>query len=279
VALLTVRRKELQAALADAEAKVLLAEATLGRYRRSVDQGAVTRQALDEASAAAGAARAAVELARARIGALDIELRKSELRAPFDAVVARRLADEGQVLAAGSPVLELQERAVPEVRVGVAGPLAAALQPGATYRLHWRHRDLAARLRTATTRTVEVLLVPLNAPPGLHPGELVELELTQWVADPGFWLPATALAEGTRGLWQAYATEPLTETALSSLAADHRVTPRPIEVLYLDGDRVYARGPLQDGERIVRAGVQRVVPGQLVRVLGQSEPHLAMETQ
>lgn len=280
-ALLAARRKELQAALAEAEAKLALARSTLHRYRGSVDRGAVTRQALDEARAGERAAEASLELAQARLGAVDIELAKSALRAPFDAVVIRRVADEGQVLAAGSPVLELQERAVPEVRVGVAGRLADGLQPGAVYQLHWRGGSIEARLRSvlplraAATRTVDALLAPLDAPPHLRAGDLVELELTQWVAEPGFWLPMTALAEGTRGLWQAYVTEPLTETAPPALVADHRIVPRPIEVIYLDGDRVYARGPLQNGERVVRAGTQRVVPGQLVRVLGQS--HLAME--
>lgn len=280
-ALLAARRKELQAALAEAEAKLALARSTLRRYRGSVDRGAVTRQALDEARAGERAAEASLELAQARLGAVDIELAKSALRAPFDAVVTRREADEGQVLAAGSPVLELQERAVPEVRVGVAGRLADGLQPGAIYQLHWRGCSIEARLRSvlplraAATRTVDALLAPLDAPPHLRAGDLVELELTQWVAEPGFWLPMTALAEGTRGLWQAYVTEPLTETAPPGLVVDHRIVPRPIEVLYLDGDRVYARGPLQNGEHVVRAGTQRVVPGQLVRVLGQS--HLAME--
>jgi len=278
-ALLAARRKELQAAVA--EAKLALARSTLRRYRGSVDRGAVTRQALDEARAGERAAEASLALAQARLGAVDIELAKSALRAPFDAVVTRRVADEDQVLAAGNPVLELQERAVPEVRVGAAGRLADGLQPDAIYRLHWRGRGIEARLRSvlplraAATRTVDALLATLDAPPHLGAGDLVELELTQWVAEPGFWLPMTALAEGTRGLWQAYVTEPLTETMPPGLVADQRMVPRPIEVLYLDGDRVYARGPLKNGERVVRAGTQRVLPGQLVRVLGQS--HLAME--
>ncbi|MEA3277720.1 MAG: efflux RND transporter periplasmic adaptor subunit [Pseudomonadota bacterium] len=281
-ALLGARRNEFEAALNDAEASLSLARSTLRRYRESVDEGAVTRQALDEASKGASAAEAGVDLAGARIASVDVEIAKSELRAPFDGVVTRRLADEGRVLPAGNPLLELQERAVPEIRVGVAGVLADTLKPAATYSLNWRGRSFPARLRAVLpiralgTRTVDLLFVPIEPPAGLRPGELVELELTDWVDEPGFWLPLSALAEGTRGLWSAYAAEPLTEAPSNNLAADHQIAPRPLEILYQDGDRVFVRGPVNDGEQIVRSGLQRVVPGQLVRVTPDPAEQLAL---
>jgi RND family efflux transporter MFP subunit len=281
-ALIETRRRELTAALASAQADLALAEATLNRYRESVDQGAVTRQSLDEAREGARAAKASVELAEARIASLDLDLEKSELCAPFDGVVTARLADEGRVLAAGSPVLELQERATPEIRVGVAGPLADGLTRGETYEVDWRGRLLHAELRALLpvraqgTRTLDALFVPLDAPAALHPGELVELRLTQQISQPGFWLPVSALAEGTRGLWQTYALEPLAAPAPPGMMASHRVAPRPLELLYQEGDQVYVQGPLGDGEQLVRSGLQRVVPGQLVRLLREDSDQIAM---
>ena len=41
---------------------------------------------------------------------------------------------------------------------------------------------------------------------------------------------------------------------------------RPIEILYQESERVYVRGALQDGDRIVGTGLHRVVAGQGVRV-------------
>jgi RND family efflux transporter MFP subunit len=280
--LLQAQRKELEAALADAEARLSLAEVTLRRYRESVNRGAVTGQALDEAREGARAARAGADLARARIASVDAELAKAELRAPFDGVVTRRLADEGQVLAAGSPVVELQEQAPPEVRVGVAGTLADTLRPGTEYRLAWRGQGFPARLRAVLpvrelgTRTVDALFVPMEPPAGLRPGELVELELSDWVAQPGAWLPLSALAEGSRGLWNVYAAEPLSEASSAAPRADHRIAPRPVEVLYQESDRVFVRGALQRGEQIVPIGLHRVVPGQRVRALATGPEQLAM---
>ena len=280
--LLESRRRELEAAMDDAEANLALAAATLGRFRDSVDDGAVTRQDLDEAQGSERAARARVELAKARIASADLDIAKSELRVPFDGVVIERLADEGRVLGVGAAVLELQENATPEIRVGIAGGFADTLRPGREYELSWRGRAFSARLRASlpvrnqVTRTLDALFVPLIPPAGLHAGELVELEGSQWVEEPGFWLPLSALAAGPRGLWQAYATEPLTEPLPDGLVADHRIVPRPVEVRYQESDRVFVQGSLAPGDRVVSAGLHRVVAGQLVRVLGDTSASIAM---
>jgi RND family efflux transporter MFP subunit len=283
-ALLHARREELASALASAEADLALAEATARRYRASIKDGAVTRQALDEASEGARAAAANVRLAEARIASIDLDLTKTGLIAPFDGTVIGRLADEGKVLGIGTPVLALQEDAPPKIRVGVAGPLADALRPGDSYRLQSRGGSFDARLRaviplrTSASRTVDALFEPIAttaaATTPIRPGELVELTLSERVDEPGAWLPLSALSEGERGLWRALVARPGDMEAAA--APDlYRLESRPLEVLYLDGDRAYVRGPLSAGEAVVSAGLHRVVPGQLVRVLEDASAKVA----
>jgi RND family efflux transporter MFP subunit len=282
-ALIEAGRAELVAALRGAEADLALAEATRERYQATIGQGAVTRQALDEAREGARSAAAALELARARIASVDLDLEKAELRAPFPGVITGRDADEGRVLAAGEPVIRLQEARAPEIRVAVAGPLADALTPGAEHQLTWRGQSFPARLRAVlplragVTRTLDALFEPLDpgtAPQGaLRPGEQLELELDQWVDEPGIWLPLEALTEGARGLWSAYAVEPVETVADpqddgARPSVGGRLGVRPLEILYQKGDRVFVRGTLAAGELLVATGLHRVVPGQLVRVLG-----------
>lgn len=277
---LAARREELAAALATAEAELALAEATAARFRDSVQDGAVTRQALDEAVEGARAAAARVRLARARIATVDVDLDKSALTAPFDGIVTDRLADEGEVLAAGTPVLALQEQAPPEIRIGVAGPLTHRLTPGETYSLGLGTGQIQARLRTvlprrtATSRTVDALFDPLLGPVDAahwpRPGELVRLTLSEDVAEPGLWLPLAALSSGERGLWQALVAVPTDAHAGAGsgagLGASHRLEPRPVQVLELRDDRAYVSGPIAAGEPVVTGGLQRVVAGQLVRI-------------
>ena len=71
--------------------------------------------------------------------------------------------------------------------------------------------------------------------------------------DHGFWLPLTALTESERGLWGVLVVN-------RSSVLERRV----VEVLHAEADRAYVRGTLQDGDWVVRTGVQRLVPGQQV---------------
>lgn len=304
--LLQAKRAELSADLASAEADLALAEVTAERYRDSVKGGAVTRQDLDEASEGARAASARLQLAKARIASIDLDLVKTELSAPFDGTVVQRMADEGTVLGAGQPVLTLQETAAPEVRVGVAGPLLGALLPGEHYRLEIDGEDVNARLRAiiplriGTSRTVDALFDPIfdkeaddlgsdragaDGRPhdptrtwALRPGNLAELRLRKQVEAQGYWLPLSALSEGDRGLWRALVAEPETdesETAnigiapSSSGASEPRwcLVSRPVQVLHVDRERAFVRGPLQPDDPVVAAGLHRVVPGQRVRIV------------
>jgi RND family efflux transporter MFP subunit len=282
-ALLQARRRELAAGLAQAEADLALAEATLTRHRGSVQQGAVTRQALDEAQAAERAAVAALDLARARVGSVDLDIARSTLYAPFAGAVTRRLADEGRVLQAGEPVLRLQETRTPELRVGVAGALAERLEPGRVYPLSHRDRSFDARLRAVlpvragAARTVDALFAPVapDTPEvqALRPGDLVQLRLADWIDEPGTWLPLASLTRGMRGLWNVYRVE--SGPGIAEAEGTGRLRLQPVEVLHQAGERVFVRAGLADGTRIVAAGLHRVVPGQQVRLLDDTGARMA----
>lgn len=268
---LLARRAEQTAALAEAEARLALASATLARLRGVVESGGVSRQGLDEAREGRRTAAAALELARQRVASIDVELDKSRLLAPFAGTVVERLADEGRVMASGEPVLRVLEAAAPEIRVAVAGAAIDHLEPGAVYTLEHAGSALAARLRavlplrSARTRTVDVLFDPVAPAPGLRPGDLVGLALSLDIAEPGFWLPMSALAEGDRGLWSLYVAV-ADGFAPAGLAASHRIIRRGVELVHQESDRVFVRGLLQPGDAVVGSGLHRVVPGQWVLV-------------
>lgn len=262
-AALRATRTELEAALAAAEAELTLATATRIRFEDSVVRGAVTRQAVDEAREGERAQQANVELAEARLATLAVAFAQSQIAAPFDAVVVERHMDEGQVVATGAPVLTVQELASPEVRIGVAADMASQLSPGSEHKLKTPVGEVAATvravlpLRAVRTRTVDVIFELRDATTPLRDGDLADIALTSPVNESGVWLPVSALAEAHRGLWQVYAVN-------RADAGGFVVEPRPVEVIHLSGDRVYVRGALTDGERVVRSGLHRVVAGQAV---------------
>ncbi len=210
----------------------------------------------------------------ARLAALAIDLDKSVLKAPFAGKVARRLADTGMVVSAGQALFRLVEDTRPEVHVGLPPHVAAALTPGSRQSVRIGpavHQAQIARilpeLDPATRTVLAVLTLSL---PGeserqhvVVPGQVARLDLQETIDTPGFWLPLTALTKGERGLWACYALVPDAEGDASTLRTESRL----VEILHTDNSRVFVRGLLQAGERVVKTGTHRLVAGQRVQAL------------
>jgi RND family efflux transporter MFP subunit len=279
---LDARHRELEAGLDEARATLQLARSTLRRQADIVERGGVSRQGLDEAREAFQAAKARLALIQRQIDSIRVELDKSLLRAPFAGIVVVRRVDEGQVADAGTVVLELQESAPRELRVGVAGRLVDELAVGRKYRMQHGERPLEARrrsllpIRAAVGRTVDALFEPVDTGLALRPGDLVRLNLSEYVVEPGVWLPVSALTEGQRGLWTVYVAAPAPQPP-PGIAATHRLQRRIVEVLYQDTERVYVRGRFAQDDRLVTNGLQRVVPNQWVHAI-DADPLVAEQT-
>ena len=84
----------------------------------------------------------------------------------------------------------------------------------------------------------------------------------------GTWLPLSALTESSRGLWAAYVAVELPAQENTD-GATHRLLRRDVEIVHTDSERVFVRGTLADGDAVVREGLQRLVPGQRVRLAGE----------
>jgi RND family efflux transporter MFP subunit len=267
---LAARRAEVQAQLAQTRAQVKLARSTLARVEDALTFRGVSQQEVDEARNGLATAEAAAAAALARRDSIDVDIDKSLLTAPFDAVVTARHADEGQVLQPGQPVLSLQERARLTLRVGVAGVALDVLTPGTAHEVLVGGAPIRATVRQQLpqrdriTRTVDVLL-DLSPDSGQHvrAGDLARLQVSETLHQRGAWVPLSALTEGTRGLWSAFVATP---EPREELGATHRVQPRPVEIIYQDGERAYVRGALEDGDSVVISGLHRVVAGQFVRL-------------
>lgn len=146
---LHVAREELgaaQARLLQAEANRERAEQDYLRYRELLAEGAIAPQVVDQAKAAFDAAKAAekaaskeIEVARARIQSAEAgrtlaqaNINDTRVLAPFSGTVLRKLVEEGEVVAAGTPLVTfvnlsnlnvkvyLPERDIGKVKLGSA---------------------------------------------------------------------------------------------------------------------------------------------------------------
>ncbi|MDJ1007837.1 MAG: efflux RND transporter periplasmic adaptor subunit [Paracoccaceae bacterium] len=242
-------------------AQTELARRTAERQRALAERDHASAQRLDEAELSLVQLEAELRRAGAAIDALDIALEKSTLKAPFDAIVGRRAADDGARLSAGQSVVELYETALPRLRVGVPEAVAAEMTPGQTAIVEIGGETVEASLLRVradidpSTRTRDLLFA---LPDGTTSpdGTLATLSLTRTVPGTGAWVPTAALGEGVRGLWTLFVIE-------NGLARREAV-----EVVHTAGARAYVRGHLADGATVVSAGPHRIAAGQPVTPAG-----------
>lgn len=244
---------DVRAARADAER----AREELARQKKLLAQGWVPRARVDAAAAAGGAADAALERAL-------FAQRNARILAPADGIVLQRLAEPGQTVGAGEPVLVIGEyRSGHVVRVPLVAADAARVRPGMPVEVQFpdgsapptlgRLIEIAGRADERTgTFQVEVALPPN---PALKSGLLAEVRM---VVDPQgegpIIVPATALFGARAGEAFVWKYDPATR----------QVKPAQVRTGAVHAAGVAISSGLSAGDLIVRSGVDRLTTGQSV---------------
>lgn len=245
--------EEVRAAIRAAEARREVARQTLRRTRRLHDEGVTSDQALDDARAAFEEAAAAVAEARAR-------LRYTEVRAPFDGRLGLRQVGLGDVLAPGTPIVEMTPAAdALEVRFFVPQAQASRLAPGLPVhgrvgpcgpRFEARVTAQAARLDPSSrTLAAEARITRAPEDGALAPGMGVRLRILVETRENALVVPRAAVVRrGTRRL-------------LWVLGDDDTAQPREVRLGALFPDGVHVVHGLAPGDRVVAAGQIKLRPG------------------
>ncbi len=258
---LEARRRAAASELDRVAAELELARARTQRQAPLAETGSISAQTYDDARLAEKALASALEAARAQLRALDIDLEKSVLRAPYKGQIGRQLLDRGAVTQPGAAVFTLTSADEREAHIGIAVEQAGFLTPGTRYPLTWRGETHEAELRAVRSdvNPVSMTTVAIFALPAqlrAFDGEPVAVSLPRREEETGGWLPLSALIEGERGVWTVLA---LRDTADGTLAQREVV-----EVLHVAHDAAYVRGTLATGDRVIADGVHRIAPGTLV---------------
>jgi RND family efflux transporter MFP subunit len=113
---------ELEAArarLARAKSDAANAKTTLDRQRQMREQRVSSKARFDEAQNAANMAEAVVREARVAVRRAELDLERTEIRAPFDGRVRDKRIDVGQFIVRGSPVARVYAVDYAEVRLPI----------------------------------------------------------------------------------------------------------------------------------------------------------------
>ena len=238
------------------------------RYRDLRGTGAISASAYDQAKAAADAAQAQLRAAEADADVANNATRYAELVADGDGVVMETLAEPGQVVAAGQPVVRLAHAGrreaviqLPETLRPALGSVAQATlfgNSGVSETATLRQLSDAADPRTRTFEARYVLQGALaNAPLGAT--VTIRIPDARSSAQGALQVPIGALLDTGKGAggW-VVGGEPA------------KVAWRPVTVQRVDDDSARVDGQLKQGERVVALGAQLLREGEQVRVAGQA---------
>ena len=249
-------------------AQIELARLTYDRQVALQAQGHVSDQRLDEARLRLADLEARGEEIAAEIAAIDVDLEKSVLRAPYNGRVAVRHLDMGHVAGPGVPVVTLLEDGPAEIRVGVPDQLVADVLISQSVRVKVADQIYEAAVKwiaPAIEPTTRLVTVTLTLPPSAPEisGLSAEVLLPDERPLAGGWVPLSALKAGPRGLWTLLVVEPSSDDIA-------RIAARAVEVEALEADRAFVSGDIDDGARFVVEGVHRFSPGDTIRNRGAS---------
>jgi multidrug efflux system membrane fusion protein len=257
-----------RAALAAATADLSLARAELDRHAELLARKYISQALFDARQNAFQAAEARMAQARSQLSVAQNQAAYTTLRADADGVVTNILAEVGQVVAAGTPVLGLArdgERevliAVPEQRIGgfrQGQPVAVEVWARDNARFPGVVREISPEADPRTrTYDVRVALDDAEAPVKL--GMTARVYLDAGDAPRALMLPLSALHEkdGAPAVW---VLDPATRT----------VALRAVDLAGFREEGVALLGGIDGSEWVVTAGVHTLVEGQAVRPIDRA---------
>jgi RND family efflux transporter MFP subunit len=256
-----------QSAVSAAQAEVARAASEEASYRHLLERGLTTRTAYIAQQTATKTAQSRLQQAEADLDLRHRQLNYTTLRADRAGVITRVSADVGAVLAQGQAVVTLAEPSELDVVFDAADTQVDAVRNSKTVAaalLSARDKPLVAYVREVSpsadpiTRTYRVKCTLPGQPRGWRLGLNAIVTLEAGHAAQGIRIPSTALYEKDR------------KSAVWIVKVDQTIELRPIVVARYDTDSVEVSSGLRSGERIVTAGVHKLLVGQKVRLLSDS---------
>lgn len=261
-----------EAALRTRRAEAQLAEQEFKRVSDLLPKRAVSQSQYDEA-------KANFDAARARVNEAEAQLSKKVIRAPFNGKLGLRLIDQGEYIATGTPIVEinmlnpiyvdytLSEKELPRVASGYDVIATVAAVPDSTF------KGKVSAINTSVnpeTRTVRIRATLENQDNLLRPGMFATVSTRQPNEREVITVPRTAISYNTYGDF-VFVVEENDDGAMV-------VKRRTVQTGNTREGRVAVIEGLQEGEQVVSKGLLRLRAGQRVEIQdGSDQPAEASE--
>lgn len=253
-----------EAALRTRRAEAQLAAQEFKRVSDLLPRRAVSQSQYDEA-------KANYDAARARVNEAEAQLNKKVIRAPFDGTLGIRMVDQGEYIATGTPIVEinmlnpiyvdytLSEKSLPEVENGYPVSVTVAAVPEHTFT-----GDVSA-INTSVnpeSRTVRIRATLDNQDNLLRPGMFATIQTGQPRENTVVTVPRTAISYNTYGDFVFLVAE--------NDNGEQIVKRQTITTGEVRDGRAEVTSGLKAGDTIVAKGLLRLRAGQRVEILDES---------
>lgn len=254
-----------EAALSTRRAESQLNRQEFKRIGDLLPRRAVSQSQYDEA-------KANYDAANARVSEAEALLSKKTIRAPFDGTVGIRLVDQGQYIATGTPIVEinmldpvyvdytLSERNLADVAVGYSVMATVAGAPGAGF------KGKVSAINTSVnpeTRTVRIRATLANKDKRLRPGMFASVQTLQPQDNTAVTVPRTAISYNTYGDFAFVVENNDNGQQVATRRSVRSGNTRDGKVAILEG--------LKEGDTIVSKGLLRLRSGQSVKIQDDSD--------
>ncbi|CCQ74149.1 efflux RND transporter periplasmic adaptor subunit [Magnetospira sp. QH-2] len=279
---LTLRRTEVaqaEAAKRTSQAQAALLRQELKRLENLKKSAAFSQARLDDkkqevhaAQSAVAEAQASIARSRAALSTIEVDIRDSEIRAPYAGVVTERHTELGAWVKTGEAVVSLIDDRNLEIEIDVPSSRIDGLPQGRELRFDMgSHSDLMARIRAVIprenplTRTRAVRLTPDfndDQMKGLAAGQSLTLHI-----------PVGA----TRDVVTVHKDAVVMRKGknLVYVAKDGKAESRNVDLGVSAGTRFEVLSGLEPGDKVVTRGNERLRDGQAIRANGNPAKGMA----
>ncbi|AHF77986.1 Acriflavin efflux protein [Sodalis praecaptivus] len=262
--------------LAQAQANAGIARVTVNRYKKLLSTSYVSRQDYDQAVATLAQNDAAVQAAQAALETARINLAYTRVTSPISGRIGKSAFTEGALVTSAQTTAMATVQQLDPMYVDVTQSsndfmrLRQELENGtlkqhdgkATVRLLMENGGEYAQTGTLefsdvtvdeTTGSITLRAIFPNPQHTLLPGMFVRAKLDQGINENALLVPQQGVTHTPRG-----------EASAMVVGSDNKVAIRQITAPQAIGDKWLVTAGLQEGDKVIVAGVQKVKPGMQV---------------
>jgi len=242
--------REILANLNQVDAKYKLAEQLLERFKDLKAQGHISIQELDRAKSDFAVAKSQQDFYK-------VKFEQTKILAPFNGLIQSRYLDEGTVVNAGLPILEILDSEKVEAHVAMPLSLVDKISLQESYSFNLNGNKVLGTLKRLSPMSLggsnnRLAIFEFNT--FFVPGAVINLELETYENARGTWIPIKALSQSDGGLWTVYTVD-----------RSNKIVKELVEVIYYEGTNAFVSGTLKNGDRVVKGGAAKVIEGQLIK--------------